>query len=122
MQVRSLPRHHLDDLVEVTIRRGPGYPVVTGQPVRRRAVAEPAQTENGLPETAQLPNTGPRASLAAFGQQQSSHVLGQCTGHIEGGTIGNHGEPLVLGLDLWSDQSYQGLFVSFPAHTPSTSD
>src|SRR3954471_1996462 len=81
-----------DDLVEVAVTSGAGDSVIAGQRGDIDVLAEPAQTQYRLVEAGQRPAGPAGAASAAFGVQQSAQVLGQIAGHVEYGTIADHGE------------------------------
>jgi hypothetical protein len=100
MQIWCLVGEHADDLIEVPVTRGTGDAVVPRQRGDPDILAEPTQPQRRLPKAGHCPAVLANTTLAAFDMQQAAEVLGKFAWHVEHGTIGNHGEPLVVGLDL----------------------
>lgn len=95
MNIHSLRSRHGDDLVEIPVTRGPRDPVISVQPGRDHAVRHqrspsttcPKQVDARLPDRVSRRERSVNKSLATYS--------GQVDGHIERGSMGYHGEPLV---------------------------
>lgn len=72
------------------------------------AVAKPPQPQHSLPKSGQRPRAGAGSATASFELQQPHEMTGKVTRHVEDDRMSNHGELLVIGIDLQRDQSYQG--------------
>ena len=92
-QVRGLVGQHCDDLVQVAVGGGPRDAVAAGQRIRSGAVAEPAQSQDGLPEAGQRPAAPRGAAPPALGMQQLRGELDQFPWDVKRGTMDDHVEP-----------------------------
>jgi len=72
---------------------GPRDAMVTGQRICARAVAEPSQPDNGLPEARQRPAATRGATPVSLREQQPGNEPHQFPGDVKPGTIGDHVEP-----------------------------